>query len=351
LYDCGCGQFGFERTPAGTSGDRNAIQDRDVKPPLGGGQEGDEQMRKAKIITPHLWFDTQAKQAAGFYTSVLPNSHIKSTTTIENTPSGTAEILTIELAGQEFTLISAGPLFRFNPSVSFLVACETKGEVTALWEPLSEGGSPLMELGEYPFSKRYGWVQDRYGLSWQVMFMGDLEIRQKITPTLMFTGEVCGKAEEAIRHYTAVFPEAKVGDILRYGPEEEPDAEGTVKHASFTLLGREFAAMDSARVRDIAFNEAISFVVHCDSQEEIDHYWGKLSAHPEAEQCGWLKDKYGLSWQIVPAILDEMLGDRDRNRSARVTEAFLKMKKFDIGQLENAYRGKPYVTEQNARPA
>jgi len=132
----------------------------------------------------------------------------------------------------------------------------------------------------------------------------------------------------------------KVGDILRYGKGEDPDKEGTIKHAAFTLEGREFAAMDSARVHNFTFNEAISFMVHCDTQEEIDYYWGKLSAVPAAEQCGWLKDNYGLSWQIVPTVMDEMLQDKDRKKIARVTDAFLKMKKFDIETLKRAYEGK-----------
>ena len=290
-------------------------------------------------ITTHLWFDKEAKEAAAFYTSFFENSKIKDTTTLHNTPSGSVDMVTIELSGQDFTLLSAGPLFKFNPSVSFLVACQTKDEVDALWEKLSVGGAALMELGEYPFSEKYGWTQDKYGLSWQVMFMGERKIKQKITPTLMFVREVCGKAEEAINFYASIFNNAKVGDILRYGRGEEPDKEGTVKHAAFTLLGQEYAAMDSARGHNFTFNEAISLMVHCDTQEEIDYYWGKLTADPKAEQCGWLKDKYGLSWQIVPSVMDEMFKEKDEKKIARVTAAFLNMKKFDIDALKRAYEG------------
>lgn len=288
-------------------------------------------------ITPHLWFDKEAKEAAEFYTSIFDDSKIKDTTTLHNTPSGSVDIVTIALSGQELTLISAGPLFKFTPAISFLVACGTKEEVDGLWGKLSQGGSALMELGAYPFSERYGWVQDKYGLSWQVMFMGERKIKQKITPTLMFVGEVCGKSEEAINFYASVFRNAKVGDILRYGKGEAPDKEGTIKHAAFTLEGQDFAAMDSAHEHNFTFNEAISFMVHCDTQKEIDYYWGELSADPKAEQCGWLKDKYGLSWQIVPNAMDEMLKDKDEKKIARVTEAFLKMKKFDIAELKEAY--------------
>src|SRR5437588_38782 len=214
-----------------------------------------------QTITPHLWFDKEAKEAAELYTSIFKHSKIKNAATLHNAPSGSVDLLTIELMGQEFRLISAGPLFKFTPAVSFLVACDTKNEVDALWNELSKGGSALMELGEYPFSERYGWTQDRYGLSWQVMFAGEREIKQKITPTLMFVGDVCGKAEEAIDLYTSVFRRSKVGDILR-------EKEGIVKHAAFTLEGQDFAAMDSAREHKFAFNEAISFMVHCDTQEE-----------------------------------------------------------------------------------
>ncbi len=291
-------------------------------------------------ITTHLWFDKEAKEAAAFFTSIFRDSRIKNTETIHNTPSGDSDIVTIELMGQEFTLISAGPYFKFNPSVSFLVACDTKKEVDGLWEKLLKGGSALMELGTYPFSERYGWVQDKYGLSWQIMFMGNIEIKRTITPTLMFVGKQCGKAEEAITFYASVFHDSQIGDILRYGENEEPDKKGTIKHTAFILEGLDFAAMDSARLHDFSFNEAISFIVHCKNQKEIDYYWDKLSADPKAEQCGWLKDIYGFSWQIVPTIMDKMLNDKDEKKIARVTEAFLKMKKFDIAKLKKAYEGK-----------
>ena len=290
-----------------------------------------------QAITTHLWFDKEAKEAAALYTSIFKDSKIKNTATLHNTPSGTVDLLTIELLGQEFRLINAGPLFKFTPAVSFLVACDTKEEVEALWNELEKGGSALIELGEYPFSEKYGWTQDRYGLSWQVMFMGDRKIEQKITPTLMFVGEQCGKSEEAIKFYASVFQDAKIGHILRYGKGEKPDKEGTIKHAGVSLEGKSFAVMDSARAHNFTFNEAISFMVHCDTQEQIDYFWSKLSADPTAEQCGWLKDKFGLSWQIVPTVMDEMLSDKDQSKLARVTEAFLKMRKFDIAKLKEAY--------------
>ena len=294
-------------------------------------------MRK---ISTHLWFDKEAKEAAQLYTSTFPNSKIKSSSVLENTPSGDVDIVTVELAGQEFTLLSAGPLFKFNPSISFLVACESKKEVDAIWAKLSEGGMALMELGTYPFSEWYGWTTDRFGLSWQVMHMGDREIKQKITPTLMFVADVCGKAEEAMNFYTSIFQNSKITVNMRYGVGEEPEKEGSIKHATFTLEGQDFAAMDSAQKHEFNFNEAISLMVHCENQEQIDHYWDKLSAVTESEQCGWLKDKFGVSWQIVPTEMDEMMAGGDKEKIARVTEAFLKMKKFDLAELRRAAEGK-----------
>ncbi|MCE8429120.1 MAG: VOC family protein [Candidatus Methanoperedens sp.] len=299
-------------------------------------------------ITPFLWFDHQAEEAAKFYTSVFKNSRFVNITRYgEAGPEATGRtegtIMTIEfeIEGQKFIAINGGPLFKFTPSVSFLVACDTKEEVDAIWVKLSEGGTALMELGEYPFSEKYGWTQDRYGLSWQVMFMGDRKIKQKITPTLMFVGKQCGKAEVAINFYTLVFKNAEIGDILRYGKGEEPDKEGTVKHAAFTLENQEFAAMDSARNHNFTFNEAISFMVECGTQEEIDYYWEKLTADGGQESvCGWLKDQFGVSWQVAPTILGDMLRDQNKEKVERVTNAFLKMKKFDIGELKKAYEGK-----------
>ena len=290
-----------------------------------------------QTITPPLWFDAEAEQAAKFYTSIFKDSQIKNTATLRNTPSGTVDVLSIELLGQEFKLINAGPLFKFTPAVSFLVACDTKDDVAALWNSLSKDGSVLMELGEYPFSERYGWTQDRYGLPWQMMFMGDRAMQQRITPTLMFVGQQSGKAEDAINFYTSVFPRAEVDHVLRYGKDEKPDKEGTIKHAGIVLADQSFAVMDSARAHRFTFNEAISFIVRCNTQEEINYFWSELSADPKAGQCGWLKDRFGVSWQIVPAVMDQMLQDKNEKKLAQVTQAFLKMKKFDIAKLQAAY--------------
>jgi predicted 3-demethylubiquinone-9 3-methyltransferase (glyoxalase superfamily) len=291
-------------------------------------------------IIPNLWFDNEAKQAAELYTSTFKDSRVTEITTLHNTPSGDTDIVSFVLSGQSFMAINAGPLFKFNPSISFHVKCETKDEVDAIWEKLSEGGMVLIELGEYPFSEKYGWLKDKYGISWQVIFTGQGEIKQKITPVLTYVGDVCGKAEEAVNFYVSMFQNARVDALLRYGKSEEPDNEGTLKYAAFTLEGEEFGAMDSAHKHPFAFNEAISFMIYCETQEEIDYYWDKLTAIPEAEQCGWLKDKYGLSWQVVPTIMDMMMRNGNQEKIDRLTQAFLPMKKLDIARLQEAYEGK-----------
>jgi predicted 3-demethylubiquinone-9 3-methyltransferase (glyoxalase superfamily) len=282
-------------------------------------------------IIPHLWFDKEAKEAAEFYTSVFDDTKINFVTLIRNTPSGDAEIVGFQIMGYDFMAISAGPFFKINPSISFHAKCRTVEEVDRIWKKLSKGGTVMMELSEYPFSKRYGWIQDKFGVSWQIIYT-EGDFKQRITPVLMFVGDVCGKAEEAIGFYTSIFPAAKAHVLARYINGEEPDKEGTVKYAQFILDGQEFGAMDSARMHDFGFNEAVSFIVNCKDQNEIDYFWDKLSAVPEAEQCGWIKDKYGVSWQIIPANMGELIGKNPE----KTTPAMLKMKKIIIADLEKA---------------
>ena len=295
-----------------------------------------EECTLQKII-PHLWFDKEADEASKFYMSLFEDSKLKDKTILNSTPSGTVEMITIELAGQEFMLLSAGPYFKFTPAISFVIACNTADEVTKLWEKMIDGGEALMPLSTYPFSEKYGWLVDKYGLSWQIMHIGDGDIKQKITPSLLFVGEQYGNTEEAITFYTSVFHDSHIDHIHKYGEGAEPDKPGAVMHGAYTLENLDFIAMESAHEHHFSFNEAISFLVNCDTQEEIDYYWEKLSAVPEAEQCGWLKDKFGISWQINPSIMNEMMSKNEPEKLAKVTEAFLKMKKFDIAELVKAY--------------
>lgn len=295
-----------------------------------------------KKIAPFLWFDNQAEEAVRFYTSLFKNSAIKGDVRYDDEganasgrPKGTVMTVPFQIEGQEFVALNGGPIFKFTPAVSFFVSCEAHEEIDKLWDTFSEGGKVLMEFQQYPFSEKFGWLQDKFGLSWQL----NLGRRaQKIAPFLLFVGKQHGKAEEAMKLYISLFKNSSISRVERYGAGES-GAEGTVKHAVFSLGGQEFMAMDSNLDHHFTFNEAISFVVNCETQKEVDYYWEKLSAggDEKAQQCGWLKDKYGVSWQIVPTILPELLQDKNPVKSQRVMKAMLQMKKIDIDSLQRAY--------------
>ncbi len=304
-------------------------------------------------ITPHLWFNTEAEEAVQFYTSLFNNGAVLSSTRYTETGKevhgmepGTVLTVEFEIEGYKMLALNGGPHFKITPAISFMVNFDPSREeaaeerLAAVWEKLSDGGTVLMPLDAYPFSKKYGWIQDRYGVTWQLILTDpDGEERPVIIPSLMFAGEVCGKAEEAIELYTSVFKDSKKGVLARYGKENAPDKEGTIMFGDYMLEGQWFAAMDSAQAHDFTFNEGVSLVVACATQEEIDYYWGRLSAHPEAEQCGWLKDTFGVSWQIVPEGMDKILNDPDTEKANRAMAAIFQMKKIDINALQKAMEG------------
>ncbi len=297
-------------------------------------------------IIPHLWYDKEAKEATEFYVSIFPDSKILHHGVLKNTPSGDCDMLSFEVMGYQFMAISAGPYFKLNPSISFMVNFDPSKDPEAatrmdkIWAELVREGQIMMPLDKYPFSEHYGWVQDKFGVSWQLsLTRSEGEERPSIIPSMLFVNDVCGKTEEASDFYLSVFKNAKRGALARYGADRAPDKEGTVMFTDFMLEGQWFAAMDSAHEHKFSFNEAVSFLVGCETQEEIDYYWEKLSAVPEAEQCGWLKDKFGVSWQIAPARMQEMMEKGTQEQIARLTESFLKMKKFDLAELERAYEG------------
>jgi predicted 3-demethylubiquinone-9 3-methyltransferase (glyoxalase superfamily) len=276
------------------------------------------------MIYPCLWFDGRAKEAAEFYCSILKDSAITSENPI---------VVTFESAGQKFMCLNGGPEYTFNPSISFYVICESEHEINKVWRAFLDGGSVLMPLDKYWWCRKYGWLSDRYGVSWQLSYGGIEVVSQKISPVLMYTGNQSGKAEPAVHFYTSVFKNSKVLNITRYAKGEN-EVEGTVKHAKIILDNKVFMCMDSSLMHQFRFNEAISFVVECETQERIDYYWGRLTDGGEEIQCGWLKDRFGVSWQIVPAILSQLMSDPVR--AERITRVFLQMKKLDIERLINA---------------
>lgn len=268
--------------------------------------------------------DGTAKAAADFYCSVFVDSKI----TDENPLA-----VIFELGGHQFMCLNGGPTFKPNPSISFFVEFDAYAEVERTYGKLIDGGSALMPLDAYPWSERYGWVQDKFGVNWQLFFGSKDEATQKFSPCLMFTGDNAGQAERAIEFYSDIFRDSSIISLSRYVAGEH-DVEGTIKHGIFSLDGQVFRIMDSSMPHGFSFNEGISIVVSCKTQDEIDRFWTKLSDGGSEGQCGWLKDKYGISWQIVPEILPELM--KDGQRSKRVVEAFMQMKKLDIKKILEA---------------
>jgi predicted 3-demethylubiquinone-9 3-methyltransferase (glyoxalase superfamily) len=294
-------------------------------------------MATIKKITPFLWFDHEAEEAARFYTSIFKNSKIG-----DVMRNGEAVmVVDFSLDGQPFSALNGGPQFKFNPSVSFFVTCETEAETDAVWHKLAEGGAALMPLQKYDWSEKYGFLQDRYGLAWQIS-LGKLSDvgNQKFVPSLLFTGPAAGRGEEAVRFYTSLFGDSSITGILHYA-EGENAPVGTVKHAQFALNNQTFMIMDNPMNQDYTFNEAISFVVNCDTQEEVDFFWEKLTADGGAESmCGWLKDKFGVSWQIVPEALPRLLTDPSPAVAQTAMAAMMQMRKIIIADLQRAYEQK-----------
>lgn len=297
-------------------------------------------------IVTHLWFDNQAKQAAAFYASIFPDSAIEYTTVIPDTPSGDCDLVGFRIANQQFMALSAGPLFKLNPSISFFLNFDSsqdkkaRANLDATWKKLAAGGIVRMPLDKYPFSERFGWIEDKYGVNWQLILSDPKgDPRPFIVPSLMFTQQKAGKAERAIRFYTSVFPDSRIGQMNKWPKGMAPEKEGTVMFADFQLAGQWFAAMDSAQKHDFAFNEGISLVVNCDSQTEMDQLSDKLSAVHASEQCGWLKDKFGVSWQIQPSEMEDMMHDATNEQMQRVVATLLPMKRLDAAKLRKAYEG------------
>ena len=291
-------------------------------------------------ITPCLWFDDNIEEAVKFYTSIFKNSKIGATVLYgeasakaSGRPKGTVMTIDFEIEGYKFLGLNGGPVFKFTPAASISVNSDSAEEIDELYAKLSEGGGVLMELDKYPFSDKYGWVNDKFGLSWQLNLS---KREQKIAPYLMYTGDQFGKAEEAVNFYVSLFKNSKVEDIIKHG-EDSIDHPGTVAHAAFLLNGQEFMALDSNGPHGFGFTPAVSFMVNCEDQSEIDSFWKGLSASGGEEgQCGWVTDKFGVSWQVVPAQLQEMVTTTDAAKTEKIMSEIMKMKKLDVKVLQEA---------------
>ncbi len=278
-----------------------------------------------KQITPCLWFDNKAKEAGAFYCSHLSNTKIVAQSPV---------VTEIEVSGQNITLLDGGPMYQPNASISLFYVCETEEEINRIWEAFAKEGCVLAPLDKYEWCERYGWINDKYGISWQ-FWLGKLEeAGQRITPSFLFTGRQYGRAEEAINHYSTIFKNPKQSNILLYGNNEAPEKEGKVKHAEVFFNEQKFMFTDITLSHDITFSEGVSLTIHCETQDEIDYYWEKLTESGEESMCGWLKDKFGVSWQVIPTILSKLMSDP--NKAGKAAQAFMQMRKFDIEKLVQA---------------
>lgn len=296
-----------------------------------------------QTIIPSLWFDGQAEEAANFYTMTLQDGQIlrvdhypEAGRELHRHEPGDVQMVEFMIEGLRFVIVNGGPLFELNPSVSFTVYRTKPEELVELWSKLIDGGSELMPLGTYPFSESYGWLIDKYGVSWKLMLAAEMHAT---APSLLFTQSHTGQAEEALRYYADTLPGAKIETISHYPAGSEPDREGTLQYGDLVIDGQRLVAMDDANNHDFTFSGGVSLLLQCDTQEQIDALWERLSAVPEAEQCGWCQDKFGVTWQIAPRVLNEMLRDGTPEEIDRVTQAYLPMKKFDIATLQRAFDG------------
>jgi predicted 3-demethylubiquinone-9 3-methyltransferase (glyoxalase superfamily) len=271
-------------------------------------------------IYPCLWFDGQAKAAAEFYCSVFKNSTI-----LVDTPM----VVMLEINGKKMMGLNGGPMYNITPSISMFVHCSSLEECNSIWKELSDGATVLMELDKYSWSEQYGWLKDKFGFTWQIM-KGE---QDKMMPSLLFTGTNFGKAEEAMDFYTTIFDNSAI-DYKDPYPAETPFA-GKIAYAEFNINQYPLVAMDGPGEHKFTFSEGVSFVVNCGSQEEIDYYWNKITTDGgEESRCGWCKDKYGVSWQIVPANIGQLIGNPKNGQ--RAMQAMMQMKKLDIAAMENA---------------
>ena len=280
-----------------------------------------------QVITPAIWCDGTADEAAQFYADVFRDTSIA-----EQAPGLAA---TVSIHGFKLSLINGGNQYAPNPSISCILNFDpllfggeeqARAYLDELYERLSTGGV-LMELGEYPFSPRYAWVRDRFGMTWQLMLTDpDGDPRPFVIPSFMFGGTNHANAEEATDAWIALFDNARRGALYRYEEGGSLDA-GTVMFTDFTLRGTWMAATDSGAFHDFTFTPGVSMIVSCRDQEEIDRYWAGLSAVPEAERCGWCVDRWGVSWQIVPHNIAELMTD------AATRDKILHMGKIDLTKL------------------
>ena len=274
-------------------------------------------------IFPCLWFNQEAAEAVAFYVALFPNASVQQQNPI---------VTTFSIHGTKFMALNGGPTYQMSPAVSYFVYCGSQPEIERIYTELVKDGSILMPLGKYDWSPQYAWVQDRFGVNWQ-LDVEPINAPQKIVPALLFANEKKESVREAREMYMKLFQPAMHLMEWPYPPTANL-SEGSLLFTQFKLNGTIMNAMSSTHPHEFDFTHGNSFVVSCETQAEIDEYWEKLGAGGHYSNCGWLVDRYGLSWQIVPTILPTLMNDPEKG--PRVMKAFLQMQKFDIDTLLKA---------------
>ena len=267
-------------------------------------------------IYPALWFDNQALEAFEFYCSVFPNSIV-----LEHNQT----VVKASLSNQCFIGINGGPYFLPNPAISFTVICDSREEINALWQKLILGGASIIDLGHYSWNAYYGWVQDQFGYTWQLQLGNGGKTQQHILPNLLFCGMHQNQCSQALQYYQKIFPEFQRHQLLRY---PSGDLEGKIQNSIFSLNHLKFIAKDSPHKHIFDFNESVSFVIPCKTQQEIDYYWNYFTEHGSESWCGWCKDVFGISWQVIPNNLAQILASHPQAYST-----LTRMKKIIIEDL------------------
>lgn len=304
-------------------------------------------------IVPNIWCNGNAEEAGAFYASAFENASAEVESRypseglleFQRPLAGKALTVSLVISGFQFRLINAGDEFSPNPSISFMLNFDpllfdgdeelARASLDRLWARLLDGGEALMPLDEYPFSAHYGWVQDRYGVNWQLMLTDPAGApRPFIIPALMFDGRAQDRAAEAADTYTSLFAPimqeeggTEIGKRFPYGVTSGKAGPQALAFGEFRLGEQWFIGNDNGSGVDHGFSCGVSLEVQCRDQQQIDYLWEGLSAVPEAEQCGWLADRFGVSWQIVPENMGELM------QRPGAFEHLLQMKKLVIADF------------------
>lgn len=276
-------------------------------------------------LYPCLWFDNNSRDAADFYVSAFPSSKI-----LDSNPL----VTTFELIGTKFMALNGGPMYKMTPAFSFSVYHENEMETRRLYNLLSKHGNILIPLDKYDWSPLYAWVEDKFGVSWQLDANSSGQ-KEKIIPTLLFVNQKNTMVKDAVEYYKNIFPGSDTIFEAPFPPGTGMP-EGSLLFARFRLNENVINIMCSTEYHDYDFTPGNSIVIECETQEEIDFYWEKLGKDGLYSMCGWLEDKYGVSWQIIPSVLPGLMMDPEK--AGKVAQAFMKMQKLEIGPILDSIR-------------